>query len=177
MKAFLATAALLLVTGCKIMPVEEARELRERASGRFDGAAWVQRAWGTHLLPQLVAKAEPLPNALAPGRSLIVKGEGVVTAVDTTSRMGSVSLEGGVRLLTGPVIVSTALRDATPNLRFNDFADQLAFAAVNKALNDKAISATHARLASVKPGDRLHFIGAARAGEDGGVEIVPVRID
>lgn len=192
----------LAASGCKVVSIDEDRAMRERSSGSFDAASYVDRSWDSRLVPDLAGSAVEL-GGLAPklrgdleaagsahGRkgaegadwTFLVEGEGAVMAIDTQSPVGTLTLAvpgaGDVRLFTGPVLVSTALRDAVPSLRFDDFADQMAFAAVNKALNDKALGTVRGAVRGLRVGDRVRFVGAmhmASAGDP--LEVVPVRLE
>ena len=72
-----------------------------------------------------------------------VKGEGKVISANLTSRARQAELDtdgDGVADLTlalGPVIKGTALRDVAPFYVFGDFRDQIEFAQLARALNDK----------------------------------------
>jgi predicted lipoprotein len=79
----------------------------------------------------------------------MVKGQGVVTAVDTESRVKTmtVQLEGydgpiAVKLYTGPRIPSdeTAVRDAVGFLNFGDFRSQTEYGKVANELNKLIVS-------------------------------------
>ncbi|MEZ5753439.1 MAG: DUF2291 domain-containing protein [Paracoccaceae bacterium] len=76
-----------------------------------------------------------------------VKGEGRVIEANLTSRARKAMLDtdgDGVADLTlqlGPVIKGTSLRDLAPFYRFGDFRDQIEFAKLARALNDRASAA------------------------------------
>jgi predicted lipoprotein len=76
-----------------------------------------------------------------------VRGEGQVIAANLTSRARTAALDvdaDGVADLTlqlGPVIKGTSLRDVAPFYRFGDFRDQIEFAKLARALNDRASAA------------------------------------
>jgi predicted lipoprotein len=73
-----------------------------------------------------------------------VKGEGMVVEDNLTSRarkaMVDVDGDGNadLTLQLGPVIKGSSLRDVAPFYRFGDFRDQIEFAKLARALNDKA---------------------------------------
>jgi predicted lipoprotein len=192
----------LLTTGCKIVSIEQDQEARERRSASFDAEAHVGRIWASQVLPGLEGRAVAAPElaeavrgrldrfAARHGRqagegspwTFSVRGEATVTEIDRTSRRGTIGLvlaDGTpVTLQTGPVIVDAALRDALPIFNFNDFADQLAFAKVSRALTDRALGATAPVASHLSPGDRVRFLGVARisAGEDA-LTVLPVRLE
>ncbi|MFY7836272.1 MAG: DUF2291 family protein [Novosphingobium sp.] len=202
-KARFAVAATLLVltSACKIVSIDEDRAMRERRSGKIDAGAVVARDWQGRLLPELTKSAvnlaeiwpaiarDPAAAGAAHGRqaseganwTFVVKGQGRVVSVDDTSRSGAVRLAvpgvGDVAIQTGPVLVSTAVRDAIPSLRFDDFPDQMAFAAVNKALNAKALESATRNRALLREGAEVSFVGVMHMGEPGqAAVIVPVAL-
>lgn len=127
-------------------------------------AALLDRTYEADLLP-LIAQALPaaeLRTALAGGLdaagaahgnqgsgegaawNFAVRGEGRVTEANLTSRartaMVDVDGDGAadLTLQLGPVIKRTSLRDVAPFYRFGDFRDQIEFAKLARALNDRA---------------------------------------
>lgn len=198
-------AAPLLLGGCKIVSIEADRAARESRSTAFDARTYVDREWRTRVMPRIEAAAIPLDDldrALAGGIdkagsthgrraaegspwTFVVRGEGVVTAIDARSRSGSVDIAvavaGGTRtvtLQTGPVIVDTSVRDSLPFVTFNDFADQIAFANVGRALTDRALAETRAARAGLAVGDRLRFLGPLNlAAADAPLRVTAVRLE
>lgn len=75
-----------------------------------------------------------------------VKGEGTVVEANVASRARKAMIDtngDGVADLTlqlGPVIKGSSLRDIAPFYRFGDFRDQIEFAKLARALNDRASS-------------------------------------
>lgn len=198
--AGIAAGAMLLTSGCKIVSIKEDAALRERRAGHFDSASFVAKNWSGKFRPQIASKAVDAnvliaaltknPDA-APkfGRqasegadwTFVVKGEGTVVSTNDTSRAGAATLAIGndqeLRILTGPVLVSTALRDSLPELRFDDFSDQSAFAEVNRALNTRALAEVQHNRAILKVGSRISFIGSAQMREGGGaLDLVPISL-
>lgn len=127
-------------------------------------AALLDRTYDAELMP-LVAKGLPVADlraALAGGLdaagaahgnkgsgegaawNFAVQGEGRVIEANLTSRARVAELDvdaDGVADLTlqlGPVIKRTSLRDVAPFYRFGDFRDQIEFAKLARALNDRA---------------------------------------
>lgn len=121
------------------------------------------------------------------GYSFVVRGEGTVTSVDTSTPVGKVmvrpagagdpAVPDSVTLLVGPLVVSSALRDALPFITLDNFTNQVQYADVAQSLNDRAIEAA---VPSAGPdsltGERITFLGAFTLGS-GGVEITPVSIE
>ena len=130
-------------------------------------AALLDKTYEAELLP-LIAKALPvadLRTALAGGLdaagtahgnkgsgegaawNFAVKGEGRVVEANLTSRarkaMVDVDGDGAadLTLQLGPVIKGSSLRDVAPFYRFGDFRDQIEFAKLARALNDRAAAA------------------------------------
>ena len=106
-----------------------------------------------------------------------MRGEGKVARMEE----GALLVEGAdgtrVAVLTGPVIRGTALRDALPFIQFSQFVNQLEFARVGNALNERA--ARVARTA-VGAGDVVgclaRYAGAAVRKRDL-VEVTPVMLE
>jgi len=130
-------------------------------------AALLDKTYEAELLP-LIDRALPaitLRKALAEGLdaagaahgnrgsgegaawNFAVKGEGKVVEANLTSRarkaMVDVDGDGAadLTLQLGPVIKGTSLRDVAPFYRFGDFRDQIEFAKLARALNDRASAA------------------------------------
>ena len=130
-------------------------------------AVLLDKTYEAELLP-LIAKALPvadLRTALAGGLdaagaahgnkgsgegaawNFAVKGEGRVVEANLTSRarkaMVDVDGDGAadLTLQLGPVIKGSSLRDVAPFYRFGDFRDQIEFAKLARALNDRASAA------------------------------------
>ncbi len=72
-----------------------------------------------------------------------VQGDGIIVAakLDTSARTVSVDVDkdgvGDVTVQLGPVIRGTALRDVAPFYNFDDFRDQIEFAKLARAINDR----------------------------------------
>lgn len=100
--------------------------------------------------------------------TFLVKGQGTVKSVDVTSRHGTMTLEANVdgtptpiMLQVGPVIFGTALRDSLPFVAFGDFVNQIDYAEVSRALNDKATASVHPGDLANAVGKTVTFVGAA----------------
>jgi len=178
--------------GCKVLTIDEDRALRARHSANFDAAQYVDAIWASRVMPAIKGKATPVPTLIAAmqggldkagaalGRragegsawTFVLRGEGVVTKVDDTAPRGGVDValwgdaaHRAIRLQTGPVVSGSAIRDALPFVTFNDFADQLAFADVGRALTARSLSELKPVLGGLRPGSRIRFVGVANIGE------------
>ncbi len=128
-------------------------------------AALLDKTYEAELLPLIAAKAlsvADLRTALAGGLeaagqahgnegsgdgsawNFSVTGEGQVVEANLTSRARKAMVDtdgdgkADVTLQLGPVIKGSSLRDVAPFYRFGDFRDQIEFAKLARALNDRA---------------------------------------
>ena len=163
--------AALALPGCKIVKTvaegESAAAVAGEAGDDARIAALLDKTYEAELLP-LIARALPVADlraALVGGLdaagaahgnkgsgegaawNFAVKGEGRVVEANLSSRArkAMVDVDGdGVADLTlqlGPVIKGSSLRDVAPFYRFGDFRDQIEFAKLARALNDRASAA------------------------------------
>lgn len=127
-------------------------------------AALLDETYEAELLPLIAAKAMPvadLRGAVSGGLeaagaahgnkgsgegaawNFAVKGEGKVVEANLTSRARKAMLDtdgdgtADLTLQLGPVIKGSSLRDVAPFYRFGDFRDQIEFAKLARALNDR----------------------------------------
>jgi predicted lipoprotein len=202
MRAAVLLACALALTGCKVVTIEQDQAIRAKRSLNFNADTYVARIWRSQALPAFQARAVPAKDLFAAidadadtagaklGRrsgegaawTFVVSGEGVVDAVDDSSRRRTieVKLDGGrpVKLQTGPVVVGTSLRDALPFIAFDDFTDQLAFADVGRALTKTSLSNLKPTLDGLKPGDRVRVVGAFDLPPKGQpVFVTPISVD
>jgi predicted lipoprotein len=151
--------------GCKIVANADLKAAKAKSSDEFDANAYVDKLWTAKVLPDFRSRAVDLDALLqqvaqdpdkagqAHGHragdgnpwTFEIKGEGKITAVDAASRHAIVSVEvqtaSGARkvdLQVGPVVFGTALRDALSFIQFGDFVNQIQYAQVSRALNDRA---------------------------------------
>lgn len=192
------------ITACHITSVEEDREFREQRSASFDASRYVDNNWKAEFLSEL-KRREVQADILLPALSqdldaaggeygrragegsawtFVMSGEGQVASIQTDAAEGFITLSipdgtrlREVRLLTGPVVVSTAVRDSIPDIAFNDFNDQLAFAEVGSALSTRALAEASETLENVAPGERVVFFGAfSLASADDPIELTPIHL-
>ncbi len=165
----------LLPSSVTIVPIAdvEAQALAEE----FDPVAFVDSIWSTQLLPavtenavdlalilnqfevddkglgtkeQLTAVATEMGSiTVGEAHVYLVKGEGVVTAVDTESRSGAMTLQ--LAGYDGPIVVKifaggripsdeTSVRDAVGFIQFGDFKEQTEYGKVASELNKRVVS-------------------------------------
>ena len=166
--AALGLMAALALPGCKIVKTVAGGETAAAEAGEAGDdariAALLDKTYEAELLP-LIAKALPVADlraALAGGLeaagaahgnkgsgegaawNFAVKGEGKVVEANLTSRARKAMLDtdgdgtADLTLQLGPVIKGSSLRDVAPFYRFGDFRDQIEFAKLARALNDRA---------------------------------------
>lgn len=152
-----------------------------------DPNSFVEPIWKSKVIPTILAQAvdavvllsEIRANPEAAGQkygrreatnpfNYMIKGSGKVTQVNTESRAGTMTVEIGngsnletINLQIGPVVIGTALRDATGLVNFNQFTNQIDYAGVSKEMNLRAIKDA---LAGNDPasfaGKTIQFFGA-----------------
>jgi predicted lipoprotein len=171
----------------------------------FDAAAWTAGVWDGQVLPHFDHDAVALPQVLAAlkegpdeagkkyGRradqegspwSFTVRGKGKVASVNTESRAGTVVVAvdapGGaqdVTLQVGPVVKGTAVRDSLPFFSFGDVTNQIEFAQVARALNERAVAGVKPGLTELRPGTAVEFTGALNvSGAEDPILITPVTL-
>ncbi|MEO8285284.1 MAG: DUF2291 domain-containing protein [Chloroflexota bacterium] len=172
----------------------------------FKGTAYVDSIWQSKVLPTVDQSATDLATLLTALKSdlagakqkyghregqrpynFLVKGEAKVLSVDTASRAGTMKLDlapgdgqPDASMQTGPVIRGTSVRDALPFIQFNLFTNQLEYADVSNALNDRLIKDVTGTLdlASLT-GKTIDFEGAFTLEEGASLSnvlITPVKI-
>lgn len=103
--------------------------------------------------------------------SFPVRAKGKVVSVNTESRAGTMVVEidgkdsGGakqeVTLQIGPVVKGSAIRDSLPFFSFTDVTNQIEYAQVGRAFNDRAMKALAEVLPKLtQPGASIEFFGA-----------------
>jgi len=205
----LAIPVLLLVLGsCAPWTVRPIDREKEAPAGpaAASPAAYVDSIWTERLVPAVLSAAvdaRTLLDALAASPEdaqtrfghreangpvyFMVKGEGVVTGVDTRSRTGLALVDVApfdqkpdLSIQIGPVLRGTSLRDATGIVRFTDFVNQLQFADVGNELNGRVLKTVLAPLDPAKlKGRTVSFAGTLVAegkAEPPLRELVPVKM-
>lgn len=169
--------ALLPLSGCKIVKTKPA-ETGDPDAALIQGV--VDETFAAQLVPLVTSKAVdaagvlPLGDLAATGAvkgagqggswTLAIKGQGTVVSEDRKSRAGKVLVDvtgdgqADLTLQTGPVTKGTALRDIAPFYDFTAFRDQIQFAQLGRALNDRAVGAL--ALPEALTGKTVTFLGA-----------------
>ncbi|WP_312794010.1 DUF2291 domain-containing protein [Tianweitania sp.] len=99
------------------------------------------------------------------GWNFAVKGSGTIVEENRASKaaVAEIDLDGDgtadATLQLGPVIKGSALRDTTGLYDFTTFRDQIEYAKLGRALNDKAVSELPAADVPLK-GKQVNFLGA-----------------
>jgi predicted lipoprotein len=140
--------------------------------------------------PELVAAIEKDSKAAAKEHGVVaaeggsptfaIKGSGKVTKVDADQPTGPVTVDIGggktVQIVTGPVILGTALRDIS-GITFGDFTNQIDYQNAATALNTKAKTDV---ISTVDPstltGKTLDFAGAFALLSPTQISIVPTEL-
>jgi predicted lipoprotein len=150
-----------------------------------DPRAYVESIWESRLLPAAAGSIDVIDERPVAGVPVLVTGRAEVIRHDTSTRSGRLLVdleptdgEADAAILTGPIILGTALRDAAGFIEFTDFTNQLAFADVANELNQHVLDVVIASLnLDDLPGKTVHFQGAWL--QSGGTipEIVPVSLE
>jgi predicted lipoprotein len=184
-----AFGAALCLTGCKIVRDADKAALDPNDPNNFDAKAYVAAIWDRKVVPYFDEHAHPVPQVLtllakdkagagakyghrAGGEggpwTFAVSGTGVVKSVDVVSHHGEIVVQlrapgppVAATLQIGPVIFGTAVRDCLPFLTFGDFQNQIQYAEVSRALNDRAAALARTGLEPApRPGTAVDFVGA-----------------
>jgi predicted lipoprotein len=168
--------------------------------------AFVDPIWDSKIVPAFVSKAVEAKELLAAiqenpdqagekyGRreatnpyNYLIKGAGQVTAVNTESRAGTLTVMltdakpgQNVTIQIGPVVLGTAVRDATGIISFNQFTNQIDYAGVSKEMNARAIhDALKGRNPATLNGKQIRFVGAFTYDPHsaGVIHITPIKLE
>jgi len=197
-----AIALVSALWACRIATVRPLGSSDEAGSATvpFDASGYVESIWSSRVVPTIEHEAtecaELLPSLKADpdgtvrrlGRGsraskyFLVKGEGTVVSVDRRSRAGLLGVDvapgdgrADLWVQIGPVVQGMALRDAVGFISFDQFVNQIEYADVGNALNQRVLDSV---LDALDPesatGTVLSFAGALSPGER--LLLTPVRI-
>lgn len=201
MKPILFTTGLVValsLSGCKLVKTERADD-----AAADPIATLVSESFDAKLVPALSEKAVDLSvlreavmagldeaggkyglrvGGAGGGWNFAVKGKGKVVAENRASKaaVAEIDLDGDgtadAVLQLGPVVKGSALRDATPLYDFSAFRDQIEYARLGRALNDRAASTIPAD--SALNGKTVEFLGATVLRTSGEKPLVtPVSVE
>jgi predicted lipoprotein len=156
-----------------VRPIGQPASASETPRSTDDPSAYVASIWDARVVPAVIGGAVELSSVLnnrPPTANLFVKAKAVVVSVDNKSRVGVALMDltpadGQVdaALQIGPVLRGTALRDSLEFVKFGDFVNQVAFAEVATALNERARqSALQAITPELLIGRTISFAGAVK---------------
>lgn len=205
--ALAVSLALLAPAGCKFVKTETPAQADGSGSTDPDDvliAGIIKDTYDAKLLPLIASKAVDAPALLGEIKADLnaagtksgnkgagegspwafpIKGKGVVVAEDRKSRAGKVELDvdgngaADLTLQLGPVVKGTALRDVAPFYIFTEFRDQIQFAKLARALNDRTIAALKLPDGELK-GKTVSFTGAfSVSSASAPVLVTPVSVE
>lgn len=177
-------AAVAILRPWTVVPIQTA------TARTFQPASYVASIWDSRVVPTAERSAIELKAFMqgqasaGTARAVFVKGAAKVADVDRTSRVGLAHLKllwekdgHGAAIQIGPVIRGTAVRDALDFIRFTDFVNQLEFAGVAGALNDRVLSAVLKTTPGIVSGVDITFVGAVPvSASTQTLEIVPLTL-
>ena len=193
----------LFLTSCTLLTIRPIAEDQAAKAG-FNAVGYVDGIWDSKLIPAIKAQSIDYQTLLKQidkdkdaaikefgkrsgtgSYSFMVKGEGKVINVDTTSRAGVMNLElppfdgsAQVKMAIGPVIMGNAVRDGVGFIQFNDFTNQLDFADVTKELNKRVSNVVIKQIdLTTIAGKTLTFYGAFTLDDRNKIVITPVILE
>lgn len=190
-------------SGCTFATVVSLEE-NEQARGGFDAVGYVDGIWSGQVIPTATEQAVPLTELLpqieanqnaaieAHGRRSGTGNYSFLTVVTATGRELNTESQAGLLLLdvpnysgpaqialaVGPVIRGDAVRDGVGFIQFNNFVNQMDFAAVSRALKDRIAQDVLAPLdLAGLVGKQLRIVGAFTLTNPADIVIAPVQIE
>ena len=185
---------------------EKAGSTQQGGAVAFDPKTYVDGIWTSKIVPTVQQKAVEVTTVAAAidkdpdaaGKqygvrsgtgspyAYMVKGTGTVTKIDTDAPTGPMTVQvpaaaGGkpvtLTIATGPVIAGTAIRDAVGFISFGDFTNQIDYAKVANAINDRVKTEVIAKT-EVKSltGKKVTFAGAFSSLTPGTIFLVPTEL-
>lgn len=112
-------------------------------------------------------------------KAVYARLQGTVSGIDRASREGKLMLDvqgDAVTLQLGPIVKGNAIRDAAGFIRFDDFKNQVQFAQLARALNNKAL-ASLPELDTGMQGKPVNVLAALVVTKQGISEAVPMTLN
>lgn len=194
-----------VMSGCvKIVKVGEEDSLY--ASDKFDAVSDVAGIWDSTVLPELKEKAVDLVEMLtkvngdlssvgeeygvqdqgtSSAWNFTVRGTGEVVEINTESRAGYIEIKldnysGSeiIKLQIGPVFKGTAVRDCSEVIKFENYTNQVDYAAVSKSIHE-TITETIINDLDINSlqGKNIKFIGCFTLDKESELIITPIDIE
>lgn len=179
------------LTGCvKVVPINSTGSGTDGVdSGSFNADAYVQQVWDSKAIPEFKEKAADLSTIMKEANgdiasvgekygkramdqgsawNFMVKGTATVTAVNTELRAGTmdVTLDGytgstKITLQVGPVFKGTAIRDSLSFIKFDDYKNQVVYAALSNAIHTNLTKTLFTKVdVKTLQGKKIDFVGA-----------------
>ncbi|MEQ9892138.1 DUF2291 family protein [Pectobacterium aroidearum] len=112
-------------------------------------------------------------------KAVYARLQGTVSGIDRESREGKLMLDvqgDAVTLQLGPIVKGNAIRDAAGFIRFEDFKNQVQFAQLARALNNKALASLPTLEAGVQ-GKTVNVLAALVITKQGVSDAVPMMLN
>ncbi len=180
------------------------RPMSQAQQQGFNATAYVNSVWSSKVIPAFDKDAVPVDTVLAAiqhdplaasqryGRqessgglyAFMVKGAGRVLAIDRSSALGLIAVDlppfdgkPDLFISIGPAFVGTAVRDAAGFIHFSQFVNQLDYADVATALNDRVRESVVNKLADTLAANTpVSFEGAFSLLDPNRITVTPVRL-
>lgn len=116
--------------------------------------------------------------------SFVVSGKGKIIEVNQESRVGimTVDLEpfdqiADVMIQIGPIIKGSSIRDTIDTIKLDNFENQVQYASISKAFNERILSDVTATIDATMVGKEVQFLGAFQYNSPEEIIITPVKIE
>jgi len=196
--------AMSLMSGCiKVVKIGEEGELTGETE--FNAGDNVAEFWESEALPELQEAAVDLGEFLTEANgdlksladkygtysmgssgelSYTVKGTGIVEAVDTDSKAGTMTIKledysgsEEVKIQIGTVIKGSSVRDSLSFIKFGDYTNQQDYAAVSQSINEIIMKdVINPDTAKEMEGKAISFSGCFTVSDNTAILITPVEI-
>lgn len=192
------------MSGCiKIVKIGEEGKLTGQSD--FNAGDNVAEFWESQALPELTEKAVDLGEFLTQSEgefksladehgsysmgdsgelSYTVKGSGTITAVDTESKAGKMTVKlddysgaEEVFIQVGTVIKGSSIRDSLSFIKFGDYTNQQDYAAVSQSINNIVMEEViNPDSAHEMEGKKVTFLGCFTVSDNTTILITPVEL-
>jgi predicted lipoprotein len=209
-RSVIAVVVILLVVvigfaaGVRVAKVEKISTVNaQRKAAEFNPTDFVNSLWDSQIVPTILEKAVDIStlidalktdqlaaiaqygNSESGAYNFMVKGQGKVLAVDTTSSNGSLSIDlppydgtPDLTIQTGPVIIGFSLRDAPGIIHFGSVQDQIQYGQVNRALNQRAAATAFSGVdPATLQGKIIQFYGTFTFDTINDIVVIPVKVE